>query len=94
MTVPRGPSEDELRTEAWNILFDIWSEVEHETEGGRLADNLAAFAEGRVGFLGKAMRHEIPNSVLVEVAREMAAMHARVLEALRDRERELLPDTP
>ena len=92
MTTGRRPSEDELRAEAEEILFHLWSEFEHETEVGRLPGNLAAFAEGRVGFLALAREHDVPNDALVEAARGIAALHARMLDVLRDRERELAPD--
>ena len=84
--------EARLAQEAAQILYDLSARVMWVSEQGALPENLAAAARGEVDFLDFAREHEVPVSDLVSFAKEIAALHARIVAALRNRERELAPD--
>jgi len=86
------PDEEEMRKEAWGMLGTIFLELERVSEAGSLPENLEAATADETNFLGIAREHEVATSLLAGLAREIIAMHARSLEAVRERERELSRD--
>ena len=88
------PSEPELGNEAGQILFRLATNLEHVSEAWTHLEYLEgsgapAIASSRLLL---AREHELPIETVAQFGREVAALHGRILEALRDRERELAPD--
>ena len=89
--MPFKKPEEEIRKEAWSVLTEVFRGIEFSTEAGSLEENLAAIGTDPMDLLGPARDHEIEASLLADVARQIVALHAKVLEALRHREKEFGP---
>ncbi len=80
------PEDEDLRKEAWGIFGTVALELERVSEAGSLPRNLAAATADEMNFLGIAREHEVPVVSLAGLARDVVALHARVLVTLRERE--------
>src|SRR5439155_19763107 len=85
----RHDSESQPRSEAWRVLAEIFLHIEGVSEAGTVPENLARVVADDDHFSKITAEHEIPPRLVGGIAREIAAAHARILEAIREREREL-----
>ena len=89
--MPFKKTEEELRKEAWGTIAEIFFQIEFGTEAGSLVENLDRIGTDPMDLLGPALQHEVSAALLSEIVREIVRLHAKVLEALRQREKEFGP---
>ncbi len=76
------PPEDRLWEEAAKILWDLSRDVGWYSDAGLFPENLTKYVADDMKFLGLAQHHEVPLAFLADVARDIVAMHAQVLNVL------------
>ncbi len=79
----RDPSDDRLWREASEILWDLSLNIGHYSDTGLFPENMAKYVADDGYFLGPALEHEVSKGLLADVAREIVALHAQVLNVLR-----------